>query len=278
MNAVDHPSVSVVIPVWDDYVRWLPEAVGSVVAQGVAEQVIVVDNASTVSVPHVDGTIVVSADRRLSTGAARNLGLSAVRTSLVVFLDADDLMLPGALRTLVNGIESGAGVAVFALWLIDAETGRRHRSPRPAARTLARLPRAFALANAVWSLLPTQGATIVRTADVRACGGYPDRSHGEDWVLATSLAWRGRILFGQQPGLLYRSRWDSPGGLGGRPPLLENARAVRERMRSDPGVPAAARAALPMVAILQEVFAFLVRPVFLGLRATRRALRHVTRR
>ncbi len=52
-------AVSVVIPVWDGYVAWLPEAVESVVAQAVAREVIVVDNASLEPLPELAGTRVV---------------------------------------------------------------------------------------------------------------------------------------------------------------------------------------------------------------------------
>jgi len=157
---VNGVAVAVVIPVWDDYVRWLEEAVESVVSQGEAAQVVVVDNASMVAVPEIPGAEVVRSAQRLSTGAARNLGLERVRTPLVVFLDADDVMLPGSLEALVAGIAVDPGASAFAMSLIDGETGRRHRSPRAIARALARVPRVFALANTIWSLLPTQGATI----------------------------------------------------------------------------------------------------------------------
>jgi len=263
-------AVTVVIPVWDAYVAWLPEAVESVVAQGVAEQVIIVDNASAVPVPDREGATVVRTSRRLSTGAARNLGLAEVATEFVVFLDADDVMLPGSLHALVTGIGLDPAVTAYCLALVDGETGRRHRSPRAPARRLARFRRAFALANSIWSLLPTQGATIMRTATAAAAGGYADRSQGEDWVLAVSLVRRGRVRFGDQPALVYRWRGDSPGREGARPPLLANARAVRQRLRADPGVSGVARAALPLVAALQWITAIIVRPLFRALRRTLR--------
>jgi len=150
---------------------------------------------------------------------------------------------------------------------IEADTGKRHRSPRPIAALLARRPRVFALANAVWSLVPTQGTMVMRAGIVRGAGGYADRSQGEDWVLGVSLAWRGSIAFDPRMALLYRWRGDSPGGAAARPPLLANARSVRQRMRTDPGMPAAARVALPLIAVLQVTAAVLLRPAFRALRA-----------
>lgn len=272
MSATPSPSVAVVIPVWGLYVTSLGEAVASAVSQDTPAEVIVVDNASEVAVPELAGTTVVRSPSRLTTGAARNLGLATVRAPLVVFLDADDVMLPGSLQALALGLERHPATVAFGMSMIDGDTGRRHRSPRILARGLARVPPLFALANSIWSLLPTQGATIMRTADARAAGGYADRAHGEDWALAVSLAWRGRVRFGAQPALVYRWRGDSPGRDGAATvstTLLANAGCVRERLRADPAVPHAVRRALALIAVLQWTAVVIVRPLFFVLRRIR---------
>jgi hypothetical protein len=253
------PPVAVVIPVWDAYVGFLPEAVASVVDQRIEAEIIIVDNASAEPLPALEGVRVVRSERRLSTGTARNLGLDAVTAPLVVFLDADDVMLPGSLATLLAGL--GERDIAFAMAIIDGDTGGRHRAPRRIAHALAPAPRLFAFANTVWSLLPTQGATIMRAADVRFAGGYADRSQGEDWALGAALTWRGRVGLTQEPGLVYRWRFDSPGRPGAEADLLANARALRERMRADPALPSAARLALPLIAAAQWVAVAVVRPV-----------------
>ena len=252
------PQVAVVIPVWDSYVGFLGEAVASVREQGLDAELIVVDNASAEPLPDMPGTRVVRSETRLSTGAARNLGLAAVTAPLAVFLDADDLMLPGSLAALTAGLRPGD--AAFAMAIVDGDTGGRHRAPRRIAYVLARAPRLFALANTVWSLLPTQGATVMRTEDVRAAGGYGDRSQGEDWALGAALSWRGRVRLAREPGLVYRWRFDSPGREGADADLLDNARALRERLRSEPALPAPVRLALPLVAAAQWAAVALVRP------------------
>jgi glycosyl transferase family 2 len=256
--------VAVVIPVWDSYVSFLQEALASVREQGVEAEVIVVDNASAEPLPVLSGARVVRSAARLSTGAARNLGLDSVTAPLVVFLDADDLMLPGTLARLLAGLRDAD--AAFAMAIVDGDTGGRHRAPRRLAYLLARAPRVFALANTVWSLLPTQGATIMRTADARAAGGYGDRSQGEDWALGAALAWRGRVRLTKEPGLVYRWRFDSPGREGAEADLLDNARALRDRLRADAALPAPARALLPLVAAGQWAAVRVVRPVVRGLR------------
>jgi glycosyltransferase involved in cell wall biosynthesis len=261
--------VTVVIPVWDSYVsEQLIEAVASVQAQAIPAELIVVDNASTVPLPHLPVARVVRLERRRSTGAARNAALALVRTPYVVFLDADDVLLTGALCALVEGVEARRACAVYVLSIMDAATGRRHRSPRRVARALSRHAAVFALANSVWSLLPTQGCTIMRTADVLASGGYAASDHGEDWVLGTSLAFRGLVAFDRRLGLRYHSRPDSPGrvAVSGRV-LIENARRVRARIRADPAIPEWERHALPLIAVAQWCAARLAHPIYRSVRS-----------
>jgi glycosyltransferase involved in cell wall biosynthesis len=256
--------VTVVIPAWSTYAGpELVEAVASVRRQSVPAEVIVVDNASEVPLPPLDGVALVRLARRQSTGAARNAGLAGVRTPYVVFLDADDLLLDGALAALVLGLDADDERAVHTLSIVDGLTGGRYRSPRGPARALSRAAALFALVNAVWSLLPTQGCTIMRTGDVRACGGYGDSDHGEDWALAVSLAFRGSVSFDSRPGLLYRRRPDSPGatGLSGRV-LLDNARGVRNRIRQDVAIPAWVRVLLPLIAVAQWLAARVAHPLY----------------
>jgi glycosyltransferase involved in cell wall biosynthesis len=263
------PQLTVVIPVWDAYVGdGLFAAVASVRAQSPLADLIVVDNASRVPLPALESVEIVRLERRGSTGAARNAALERVRTPYVVFLDADDELLPGGLGALVEGLDADPRRGVYVLSIIDGVTGKRHRSPRPLARVLSSFPTVFALANTIWSLLPTQGATVMRADDVRACGGYADSDHGEDWVLATSLAFRGRVAFDRRPGLCYRRREDSPGAAALTPAvLLANARRVRARVRDDPAVAAQTKSLLPLIAAAQWVAACLAYPGFRRLRA-----------
>jgi glycosyltransferase involved in cell wall biosynthesis len=258
--------VTVVIPAWDAYAgSGLLDAVASVERQRCPHQLIVVDNASRTPLPPLPGAAVLTLGARVSTGAARNAALESIATPYVVFLDADDELLDGALELLVGAIDSAAGPAAV-LGILDAGTGGRHRTPRRSAARLARRPPALAVANAIWSLLPTQGAMIMRVDAVRACGGYADRDSGEDWVLGTSLTLRGRIAFDSRPALRYRARADSPGNAPlRRRVMLSNATAVRARLRSDPAAPAWLRTLLPGIAVAQTIAALVLSP------ATRRA-------
>lgn len=263
------PQVTVVIPVWDGYVETMQPALASVAGQGIQYQLILVDNASAAPVPAVADSVTVSLPDRRSTGAARNAALERVETPYVVFLDADDELLPGALLALKEGIER-TGATAYCLSILDGETGRRHRTPRLAARWLASSPRLFALFEAVWSLLPTQGCTIMRTEDVRVCGGYGDSDHGEDWALGVSLAFRGRICFDRRLGLRYRHHGGSPGVVALSPELLSaNARRVRERIQADPATPRWVKATVGLLAIAQWLAARVAHPGYRALRAIR---------
>jgi glycosyltransferase involved in cell wall biosynthesis len=258
-------SVTVVIPVWDGYVHFLSDAVDSVRQSAPDAPIVVVDNASTTPVPELEGCQVVRSSTRLSEGAARNLGLEQVLTQYVVFLDADDMLLAGTLELLQEQLDADAGLVVSASSILDGETGERHRTPRRFALRLAQRPRAFALANSVWSLLPIQGCAILRTAQMREAGGYADADLGEDWDLAVSLAWRGRVEVSGRFGLLYRT---PRGSIQRRARTARELRAsagrVRERIRRDVAVPPWARFLLPVVAVLQLAAIHLARPLYLA--------------
>jgi glycosyltransferase involved in cell wall biosynthesis len=261
--------VSVVVPVWGArYVASLARAVASVRAQDPPAPVIVVDNASDVEVPEIAGTTVVRSPGRLTVGRARNLGLEHVATDYVVVLDADDELAEGALARLRDGIEASPDIAVYAMSLLEADSGARHRSPRRFVPALTRAPRLLALATAVWSLYPIQGNATMRTGWIREAGGYPDSDDGEDWVLAVSQAFRGRVVIDPRPGRIYHADAQSARRAARRSSrLLLAARQVRTRLRADPAVPRWTRAAIPLIAVLQTLFILVARPLYRVLRA-----------
>ena len=106
----EHDDVTVVIPCFN-YGRFLPEAMASVRGQeGGTPRVIVVDDGSddpeTLAILDAlpDGTELV---RQANGGlaAARNAGVRASDTPLVLALDADDMLPPVALRALKEGLQ-----------------------------------------------------------------------------------------------------------------------------------------------------------------------------
>ena len=275
MNGQSKSPITIVVPIWDAYVRRLPEAMESIRFQDTPSRIILVDNASRTPLPSLaragHSTQVVRSKERLTLGGARNLGLSAVETPYVIFWDADDQMLPGALRVLYESIEKNPELAVVATAILESESGPKHRWPRLWTRGLMRLPRLFAIANAIWPLYPTTGSAIMRTSLVKDAGGCADLDRGEDALLAASLAFRGRVALSPRPGRIYRrhERSLSADPLSLRESLAQR-RAVRMRLREDGGVPDFAKALLPGIAVLQYAALFVVRPLFLAARwATR---------
>lgn len=113
--------VSVVVPTWN-YGRFLPQALQSALKQtGVDLEVVVVDDGSTDNTPEVlahhareDHRVRVLRQANQGLSRARNAGLALSRGEFVVFLDADDLLLPGALASQQHLLrqEARCGLAV----------------------------------------------------------------------------------------------------------------------------------------------------------------------
>lgn len=247
------PGTTVVLPAWDAYAAdLLPQALASVLAQRPQPEILIVDNASEPPLADIGEARVLRTPRRLSVGAARNFGLAHVGTPLVVFWDADDAMFPETLASLEAAIGSDPDLVAFGAAIIEEPSGQRHRWPRRWIKSVLRFRRLFALLDAVWSLYPTTGATIMRTQAVREAGGYSDSDSGEDWCLGVSLAFRGRLGWTERPGRVYRIH---PTSVWARhmtvPHQLQHAQTVRQRIAQDAGIPAWAKKSLPLITLGQ---------------------------
>lgn len=256
------------MPAWGPYAGPpLAEAVRSLRGQDLPARILVVDNASNERLPTLDGVEVIRTPCRLTLGAARNFGLARVTTPYVTFWDADDLMPPGTLRFLWERLSHDPGLVAAAAGIVEDEPRVRHRWPPRFAARLAHKPRLFALCHSVWSLFPTTGGTLIRSAAATEAGGFDDADSGDDWVLGVSLTLRGRVELHEQPGRVYRrlgpSIWEGHSNLRH---LFAHARAVRRRLRTDPAAPRSTRALLPAVAVLQVAVLIVVRPVGKALR------------
>jgi hypothetical protein len=197
------PTVSVVIPCFDQ-ARFLPAAVASVQAQGYAPiECLVVDDGSTDGTAAVASQLGVAILRQRNAGvsAARNAGLAATRGELVVFLDADDELLPAAIGDEVEALRAhpDAVAVVGRCQPIDAE-GRAVACQYPDVDP-DDLYREWLPRNFVW----TPGAAMfVRTA-LEAVGGFPvDRGPAADYAVYLRLARTRKIVFLPQPLVRYR--------------------------------------------------------------------------
>jgi len=244
------PELTIVIPVWGRYVSLLEDCVASVHAQhGVSFRILIIDNASDDPLPELHNVEVARTPNRLSVGAARNYGLERVTTPFVLFMDADDLLLDGALlmmrRMLANNPRAVAAVCRPQRW--HPLTDRRwveKRNPKPIVFFVARFPLVFALTNLRWNSFQIVEA-IIRTDIATDAGGFGDADVGEDWELCAALTFRGSVVFARSVGRVYRI---TDGSLWHRHHNADTRRRcharLQRRLRADACVPVAVRRVL----------------------------------
>ena len=139
---------------------------------------------------------------------ARNIGLDAVNSPYVLFLDGDDLLAPDALDAYLRAFRSNPeAVAVVGGHSKIDEAGQLIEGETAADRP------AFGATDALGQLLARNtivngGAIAIRTAAARRAGGYDPRiAIAEDWDFWCRLALLSDFAtLGQRPVLLYRQR------------------------------------------------------------------------
>lgn len=186
--------VSVVIPCYNQ-AHYLGEAIASALGQAYRPlEVVVVDDGATdstfeVATAYIEVRCVRQANQGLA--AARNAGLRAARGEYVVFLDADDRLLPGALEVGAAALDGHPGAA-FAV-------GRHLRiasdgSPLPVSlRERVERDHYVSLVRRCWIAMP---ATVMyRRAPLEAVGAFDARLRcAEDYDLYLRLACRFPIV------------------------------------------------------------------------------------
>lgn len=158
-------------------------------------EVIVIDDGSTDDTAEIASGFA-RLDRRLSVlkaphggkATALNLGLAAAQTPLVATIDADTLLMPGALRRIVARMLLGPPDTVAVAGSVMVRNSRA--GVVSAAQTwdyllgIGSVKRQQALLQAT---LVAQGAfSVYDAAALRAAGGWPDRI-GEDIVMTWAL-------------------------------------------------------------------------------------------
>lgn len=211
-----NPEISIVIAAHEAEAT-IRETLESVFLQeGVAFEAIVVDDGSgdrtgAIARSLRDSRLSVMTTANRGVSRARNTGLWLARAPLVLFLDADDLLLPGALAAMVRAMtaepERVACLAGFRKFVGS------WREPRSAAlERLARVPETDTLKHLIGkNFVVNGGALCVRSRIAREVGGYDaSLKLGEDWEFWCRLAERGDFLpLRETVALLYRQ---SPGG------------------------------------------------------------------
>jgi GT2 family glycosyltransferase len=207
--AAGRPLISVVIPT-HNRAAFVAEAVNSALAQEFrALEVVVVDDGSTDNTAEMLSQI---SDRRLryvrkpksNAPDTRNRGIEAARGEWLLWLDSDDLLLPGWLARLGSILEAGAGADVYYgnLEVVDMQ-GRRLQILRyedfaeKNFQLLARLVHS--------NPLPLPGS-LMRRALLAKVGGFdPEFTRAHDYEFWTRLAPVAR--FKHVPFLAVQWRW-----------------------------------------------------------------------
>lgn len=192
--------------------RHISETLHSVLHQQLeGVEVILVDDGSE------DGTAAVAAslrDKRLrivqgpgrGVSAARNAGLDQARGVFILFLDGDDVLMPGTLAAMVTGLEASPDApAAFAAHVKMTEAGELFGG----APSFAAAAGKDTLRHLIHRNVFVNGGTVcVRAGAARAVGGFTERlSFGEDWEFWCRLALLGDFL--GLPGVVaigYRQR------------------------------------------------------------------------
>lgn len=223
--------VSIVIPARNAEAT-LGATLDSVAAQGgVRVEVIVVDDGSTdrtraIATQHAVAPRVIASPRP-GVSAARNAGFAASTGDAVVFLDADDLLRPGALERRVRALESAGHDTIVVAGHVELADG----AERP-ARTKPELgsdPRDALLRS---NRLAVHAALTRRELLGRVPGPFDEElTVYEDWALWLRLALLGAgFLVIDVADCVYRIR--SAGMTTDRPRARASAVRVMQKARA----------------------------------------------
>lgn len=138
----DNPVVSVVIPVGPGHEQHVIEALDSLDAQTLRqwEGIVVWDTGAAIprsltsAYPHIQWIVTKG---KTGAGSARNVGAAAARAPFLVFLDADDWLLPPALEEMVAAYGETEAIIYgesYGLRAVDEQTAREYERHGELAR------------------------------------------------------------------------------------------------------------------------------------------------
>lgn len=170
-----YPGVAVIIPVRNGQAL-IRDAIASVRDQGqIVVELVVVDNGSTddtAKLVAADGVRVVC-ELRPGAGAARRAGLAATTAEVVMFLDHDDLLVPGAIDALRDALLRERA---------DLAHGRLRNEAMPNLKTPVRFPEGELSA-------PLTSSSIVRRDVFDRFGAFADDNYSwAAWIMAVKDA------------------------------------------------------------------------------------------
>lgn len=223
-------NVSVVIAAWNG-AQYLHETLESVLAQTIpAFEIIVVDDGSQDSSAEIaESFSQVRVIRQANAGrsAARNRGLAEAKGEGVIFLDQDDLLLPGCIQIglkSLNDAPTASFVAGHSL-VIDAEGHSKGKTLGASA------PCTYATMLAGSMFVPPSVA-LFRTQIVREIGGFDPsfKLGGEDSDLYLCAAQHHDVVAHGTPVVAYRRH--SGNGSGSAYAMVVSSEQFMEKQRA----------------------------------------------
>lgn len=200
-----------------NYSQYIRRAVESVVSQGCSQcQVLVIDDGSTDDSWEVICRLGVRAFRLANGGQRRAclFGLEQTRTPFVLFLDADDELLPGALEVIIANLDDGVAKLQFPLKRIDGD-GNVISGPIPELRaSRGRELAGRVLRTGAYATPPTSGNVFRR--DVCELLKDADYDRAVDGIILFAAPFIGDVVSLPQTLGLYRVHDRNDSGFGDR--------------------------------------------------------------
>lgn len=196
------PSVSVIIPVYQ-VTSYLDQAITSVTAQDYEDvRIIIVDDGSDTEAAETitqicarHPEVILIRQKNTGQGLARLAGIKATTGDFVMFLDADDMLLPGAITHLVQTLQDHPdAVASYGRKATIDEDGEF------VPRQILPYHRQAASGNILPALLKgapilTPGNICIRRRAIKDSMFPENMRQGEDWVTWCRLALAGNIIY-----------------------------------------------------------------------------------
>ena len=192
--------VSLIIPVFNA-ARYLRETLENALAQeGVDYEVIVVDDGSMDASPSIiaeyKDRLVIRRQENAGQAVAMNTALTVASGEYIAFLDADDLCLPGRLRTQASYLSEHPGVDLVYTLRENIDTEGRKLGVRP-----GRKPDSYRLLYL--NDIP-HSSVMLRRSILDSAGNFDSSYPNHDWDLWVRISEHGQIALIAEPLIQYR--------------------------------------------------------------------------
>lgn len=193
------PPADIIIPTYNDP-GFLPRAVKSALAQTFAARIIIADDGSSPPVQRdalpADERITLIHQPNAGPSAARNRALDESSAPFVIFLDADDQLLPTSEHSLALAQQHGAAVVSAR---IDTEQGKPDRDrPAPTEWVNQGIPDPSAVFTPI-ALFGASGLIVPRAALDAGVRFDTNLKHGEDREFIRRVADRVPVFVSPHP-------------------------------------------------------------------------------